>query len=208
MGTRDLQRGASLEFLKSVVCKIVNALADTKALVTERYPALHKEICREIAFITSQELEDKYPSLPPKMREMEFVKEHKTAFIMQIGGELASGQIHDGRAPDYDDWSLNGDLLFWNEVLEQPIELSSMGVRVDADSLQKQLVIRHAEERLQFPYHKGIVDGTLPLTVGGGIGQSRVCMYLLEKLHIGEVQASIWTEETVSACKEHGVQLL
>lgn len=198
----------NLEFLQSIVHKIVEAVADTKERVKERFPALTGSIHRDVFFITSQELEDRYPSLTPKEREKEVVREHKTVFVMQIGGALKSGQLHDGRAPDYDDWTLNGDLLFWNSVLEQPVEVSSMGIRVDAAALKKQLAIRGNEDRLGYAYHKGIVEGTLPLTVGGGIGQSRLCLLLLEKLHIGEVLCSIWPEDMVRACREAGVQLL
>lgn len=198
----------NLEFLQQVVRKIVGAVADTKERVKERFPALTGGIRRDVFFITSQELEDRYPALSPKERETEIVREHKTVFVMQIGGVLKSGRLHDGRAPDYDDWSLNGDLLFWNGILEQPIEISSMGIRVDAAALQKQLAIRGDEKRLQYAYHKGIVEETLPLTIGGGIGQSRLCMLLLEKLHIGEVLCSIWPEEMEKACREAGIQLL
>ena len=169
---------------------------------------LSKTVCRDVFFIDSQDLEDLYPALSPKEREAEIVKKHKTVFIMRIGGMLHSGIKHDGRAPDYDDWNLNGDLLVWNEILNEPLELSSMGIRVDAASLKVQLAACGAEDRLRFPYHQGIVNGTLPLTIGGGIGQSRLCLYLLEKLHVGEVQASLWTEETYRACEAHGIQLL
>ncbi len=198
----------NLEFLQDVVRKIVNAIADTKEAVREVFPALSQEISRDVTFVTSQELEDAYPSLTPKEREKAFVREHKTTFVMQIGGALKSGGIHDGRAPDYDDWSLNGDLLFWDEILEQPIEVSSMGIRVDAAALERQLKIRGNEERMQYPYHQGILKDELPLTIGGGIGQSRMCMLLLEKMHIGEVLCSIWPEDMEKACREQGVQLL
>ena len=198
----------NFEFLKEIVRRIVGAIADTKEKVTARYPMLSKTVCRDVFFIDSQDLEDLYPALSPKEREAEIVKKHKTVFIMRIGGMLHSGIKHDGRAPDYDDWNLNGDLLVWNEILNEPLELSSMGIRVDAASLKVQLAACGAEDRLRFPYHQGIVNGTLPLTIGGGIGQSRLCLYLLEKLHVGEVQASLWTEETYRACEAHGIQLL
>ena len=149
-----------------------------------------------------------YPALSPKQREYEIVKEKKTVFICQIGDKLKSGQKHDGRAPDYDDWSLNGDLLFWNYILNQPIELSSMGIRVDKESLISQLEKTGDTDRLKYDYHKKIVNGELPLTIGGGIGQSRLCLLLLEKLHVGEVQASVWPEETVKMCEQHGINLL
>ena len=198
----------TLDFLKNTVRKIVAAVADTKEAVRAAFPALTGRISREPFFILSQDLEDQYPALTPKQRETEIVKKHKTVFVMQIGGDLKSGDPHDGRAPDYDDWTLNGDLLFWNEVLAQPIEISSMGVRVDAAALKKQLEIRGNLDRLRFDYHKGIAEGRLPLTIGGGIGQSRMCLLLLEKLHIGEVLCSIWPEEMERACRAAGVQLL
>ncbi len=198
----------NLEFLKEAVNKIVAAVIRTEKKVNAEFPALKTDLCDTVTFITSQELEDLYPELAPKQRENEFVKEHKTAFVMQIGYELKSGQKHDGRAPDYDDWNLNGDLLFWNDVLEKAIEISSMGIRVDSDSLVKQLKTAGCEDRLQFDFHKRIADGTLPLTIGGGIGQSRMCMLLLGKMHIGEVQSSVWGEDVISKCRELGIELL
>lgn len=195
-------------FLQEIVKKIVGAVADTKAAVTTAFPALTGSVCREVYFITAQELADRYPALTPKQREEAVVREHRTVFIQQIGGKLASGERHDGRAPDYDDWSLNGDLMFWSEVLDTPIEISSMGIRVDADVLKAQLREAGCEERLQFPYHRGIAEGRLPLSVGGGIGQSRLCLLLLEKLHIGEVQASVWPATDRAACEQAGVPLL
>ena len=149
-----------------------------------------------------------YPDKSPKERERLITKEHKTVFIMQIGGLLASGQKHDGRAPDYDDWSLNGDIFVWDDVLDNALEISSMGIRVDENSLKTQLAEAGAEDRMQYDYHKMIADGTLPLTIGGGIGQSRLCMYLLEKAHIGEVQSSIWSDDMIAKCAEHGITLL
>ena len=163
---------------------------------------------RDVFFITTQQLEDLYPDLTPKQREDEIVKAHGTVFIMQIGGLLKSGQKHDGRAPDYDDWELNGDILAWNSVLGCAFEISSMGIRVDAESLHRQLEAENCLEREQFPFHKGILDGTLPLTIGGGIGQSRLCMLLLEKAHIGEVQCSVWNDEMRDECKAHNIILL
>jgi len=195
-------------FLHDIVTKIVCALWETKKKVSERYPALTSPIEKNVFFITSQQLLDRYPNLSAKERERAIVKEKRTVFIEQIGGALSNGESHDGRAPDYDDWSLNGDLLVWNDVMEEPIELSSMGIRVDAETLRKQLAIRGATEREKFAYHQGILNGTLPLTVGGGIGQSRLCLVLLEKLHIGEVQASIWSDEILKEAAEHGVALL
>ena len=195
-------------YLHDVVTKIVNALWETKKKVSQRYPELCREVERNVYFITSAKLQQKYPELTPKEREAAIVKEKKTVFIEQIGGVLADGQKHDGRAPDYDDWTLNGDLLVWNEVMQKPMELSSMGIRVNAESLRAQLEICGAMEREKFPYHQGILNGTLPLTIGGGIGQSRLCLFLLEKLHIGEVQASIWSQEILEEAAAHGVALL
>ncbi len=195
-------------YLKGTVCKIVNALVDTKEELNRRYPQLKTSLQRDVTFVTTQELEDQYPELSSKERENAFVKEHKTVFIMQIGGKLKSGQKHDGRAPDYDDWSLNGDIFFWNETLGCAEEISSMGIRVDADSLKKQLAEAGAEDRMAYPFHQGIVNGTIPLTIGGGIGQSRVCLLLLEKAHIGEVQVSLWPEEMVNLCRENNIFLL
>ena len=143
-----------------------------------------------------------------KQRENAVAKEHGTVFLMQIGGRLKSGKKHDGRAPDYDDWALNGDIIVWNDVLGCAFEISSMGIRVDAESLHRQLAEENCLEREQFPFHKGILDGTLPLTIGGGIGQSRLCMLLLQKAHIGEVQCSVWPDEMREECKAHGIKLL
>ena len=195
-------------FLKKTVQTIADVVADTKAVAAAAYPALTEPVRREVYFITAQELEDRYPDLDGKAREEAIVREQRTVFIMQIGGKLKSGKPHDGRAPDYDDWSLNGDLLFWSEVLERPIEVSSMGIRVNAESLRDQLRRAGCEERLQFPYHRAVADGTLPLTIGGGIGQSRMCLLMLEKLHIGEVLASVWSDEDKAACAAAGIPLL
>ena len=197
-----------VDYLKATVQKIITALAQTNEKLHAAYPQLKTEICEKVFFITTQELEDMYPDKSPKERENLIVKEHKTVFLMQIGGELKSGIKHDGRAPDYDDWSLNGDILVWNEVLDNAFEVSSMGIRVDEKSLAKQLEICGATDRMQYDYHKMIADGTLPLTIGGGIGQSRLCMLLLEKAHIGEVQASIWPDEMIEKCAENGIVLL
>jgi len=158
--------------------------------------------------VTSAELEDMYPDLTPKERENVFTKEHKTVFIMQIGGKLKSGAPHDGRAPDYDDWALNGDILFYNEVLDQALEISSMGIRVDEESMLRQLKERGCEERASLPFHAMLLRGELPLTIGGGIGQSRLCMLMMGRAHIGEVQSSIWDEHTLEVCQEAGIPLL
>ena len=198
----------NIEFLKATVRSVVKAIAYTKRKVSLCYPQLSGEICDEPFFITTQELEDMYPDKTGHERERLIVKEHKTVFLMGIGGKLKSGEKHDGRAPDYDDWSLNGDILFWNDVLQDSFEVSSMGIRVDADSLKVQLAECGAEDRMKYPYHKMIADGTLPLTIGGGIGQSRLCMLLLNKAHIGEVQSSIWPDDMIEKCAENGITLL
>lgn len=196
------------EFLKETVKAIVKAVAYTKRKVSLRYPQLSGEVCDTPYFITTQELEDMYPDKTAKERERLITKEYKTVFIMQIGGKLASGEKHDGRAPDYDDWSLNGDIFVWDEVLDNALEISSMGIRVDETSLKSQLAECGAEDRMKFKYHQMIADGTLPLTIGGGIGQSRLCMFMLGKAHIGEVQASIWPEEMYKECYAHNMRLL
>ncbi len=198
----------SIETLKAAVRDIVKAIANTKRKVNLRYPQLKTGICAEPFFITSQELEDMYPDKSPRERESIIAKEHGTVFVMQIGGVLKSGEKHDGRAPDYDDWSMNGDLFFWDEVLDSALEVSSMGIRVDEKSLQEQLAECNALDRNKYTYHKMISDGTLPLTIGGGIGQSRLCMLLLEKAHIGEVQASIWPSDMVEKLLEKGITIL
>lgn len=196
------------DYLKKVVQGIVGAICDTLDFLKCRYPQIDVELCRTTSFITSQELEDLYPDLTSKERENAFLKERKTAFIMQIGDSLRSGKPHDSRAPDYDDWALNGDLLFWDDVLGCAMEISSMGIRVDEKSLDEQLRKAHAEERRKLPFHKALLNGELPLTIGGGIGQSRLSMLLLGKAHIGEVQVSLWDDETKRVCKEHGIVLL
>ena len=198
----------NIQFLKETVKAVVKAIAFTKRKVSLRYPQLAGEICDEPYFITTQELEDRYPDMTGHERERLITKEHKTVFLMGIGGKLASGEKHDGRAPDYDDWALNGDILFWDEVLDDSLEISSMGIRVDAASLKTQLAECGAEDRMKYDYHRMIADGTLPLTIGGGIGQSRLCMLLLNKAHIGEVQSSIWPDDMIEQCAEHGITLL
>ncbi len=198
----------NLDYLKKVVQGIVGAICDTLDFLKCRYPQIDVELNRVVSFITAQELEDLYPTLPSKERENAYVKEHGTAFIMQIGDVLRSGKPHDGRAPDYDDWSLNGDILFWDEVLGCAMEISSMGIRVDEKSLAEQLKKAGAEERRELPFHRALLNGELPLTMGGGIGQSRLSMLLLGKAHIGEVQVSLWDEETKAVCKANGIVLL
>ena len=198
----------NIEFLKDTVRKIVKAAADTQNALCLSFPCLNKTIEREVFFVTSQELEDMYPTLSGKEREDAVTREHKTVFLMQIGQNLRSGQPHDGRAPDYDDWSLNGDILVWNDVLGRSLELSSMGIRVDKNVLRAQLEQRGALDRMKFDYHKMICDETLPLTIGGGVGQSRLCMQMLERAHIGEVQVSVWPEQMRQQCMENGIFLL
>ena len=196
------------EFLKDTVRKIVKAAADTQEVLCEAFPALGKTIEREVFFITSQELEDMYPGMSSKERENAITKKYKTVFIEQIGGKLQSGEPHDGRAPDYDDWDLNGDLLFWNETLGIAFEISSMGIRADSESLDRQLTLAGCDNRRELTYHKMLLNNELPLTIGGGIGQSRLCMLLLGKAHIGEVQSSIWDKNTVDICTNAGILLL
>ena len=197
-------------YLKNTVTTIVAALADTQATLRAVYPQLTPlpTIQREVSFVTAQELEDLWPELSPKERESAWVKDHPTTFLMGIGAPLKSGKPHDGRAPDYDDWNLNGDLLVWNSVLESAFEISSMGIRVSPESLDRQLTLAGCDDRRELPFHKMLLEGKLPLTIGGGIGQSRVSMYLLGKAHIGEVQASVWDQQTLEACRDAGVILL
>ena len=194
--------------LKETVERIVSAICGTLDELKWQFSDLSTELCRQVFFIKSQELEDLYPDKTPKEREQLIVKEHKTVFIQQIGGKLKSGKPHDGRAPDYDDWELNGDLLFWHEPLQCALEISSMGIRVDPESLDRQLTLAGCEERRKLPFHQMLLKGELPLTIGGGIGQSRLCMLLLGKAHVGEVQASLWDEETKRLCKQAGIVLL
>ncbi len=198
----------TLDFLKSTVRTIVSVMADTMDKIKEKYPHIKNSVERNVYFVTSQELEDMYPGLSTKERENEITRLYRTVFIMQIGKVLKSGNKHDGRAPDYDDWELNGDIMVWNDVLDSALELSSMGIRVDAGSLAAQLKEANAEDRMKFDYHKLISNGTLPLTIGGGIGQSRLCMFMLEKAHIGEVQVSVWPEDMKTQCKENNIILL
>lgn len=205
-----LPENRNLDYLKSTVMDIVEAICDTQDTMQAIYPQLQSlgKLDRRVSFVTSQQLEDAYPELTPKQRENAYLKEHKTAFIIGIGGALRSGQKHDGRAPDYDDWNLNGDIMFWDDVLGCAMEVSSMGIRVDPASLDRQLSVSGCNERRELPYHKMLLAGELPLTIGGGIGQSRLSMLLLGKAHIGEVQASIWDEYTEKVCSETGVTLL
>ncbi len=198
----------NLDYLKLIVRAIVRAICDTNDRLRVRYPQLPTVLCREVSFVTTQELEDRYPELTGSQREKAYVREHPTACILQIGGALRSGKPHDGRAPDYDDWSLNCDIFFWDDVLDRALEISSMGIRVDPAALDRQLKASGCEDRRELPFHKMLLEGQLPLTIGGGIGQSRLAMLMLGCAHIGEVQSSIWDEETVHACKTAGIPLL
>ena len=197
----------TVEFLKETVRKIFRAMKDLEKAVVKRYDVLKMKLPEEM-LIDSQELEDAYPGLSAKQREYEMSKKHGAVFLIGVGGELKSGTAHDGRAPDYDDWSLNGDILVYCQCMDIALELSSMGIRVDSAALSSQLRIRGKEELMKFEYHKMIADGSLPLTIGGGIGQSRLCMFMMEKKHIGEVQVSIWPETTLKECKTLGIPLL
>ena len=198
----------NLDFLKLIVRNIVKSICDTSEIVNACYPQLHTKLGRDISFITSQELEDMYPGRDSHARENAYVKDHHTACIMQIGGALNSGLPHDGRAPDYDDWNLNCDIFFWNDTLKCAMEISSMGIRVDAESLDKQLTIAGCDDRRELPFHKMLLNDELPLTIGGGIGQSRLCMLLLGCAHIGEVHSSVWDQATIDACQKAGIRLL
>jgi aspartate--ammonia ligase len=196
------------DYLKDTVRRIVKAIADTNRLLQQKYPLLTTQIREDVLFITAQELADRYPELSGKEREDAITREYGTVFLMQIGVPLADGKPHDSRAPDYDDWTLNGDLLLWNDTLGHALEISSMGIRVDAAALARQLAAADATDRMRFPYHQGIADGSLPLTIGGGIGQSRLCMLMLQKAHVGEVQVSVWPEDMIASCLEHNIPLL
>ena len=203
-----LRKDRTVEYLKNTVEKIYAALRSTAAHLCREYPVLDNYFAEEITFVTTQELEDAYPDKTPKERETAFVREHGAAFIMQIGGKLRSGKKHDGRAPDYDDWALNGDIVLYYPVLDCAFEVSSMGIRVDEKSLVAQLEAEGCTDRLNLPFHKALVSGELPLTMGGGIGQSRLCMFILNKMHIGEVQVSIWDEKTEKYCRENNISLM
>ena len=198
----------NVAYLKRTVRDIVSAVSETSSALNVAFPSLRTKLPSEVFFITTQELEDLYPDLTPKQREDEICKKKGVVFLMQIGKILKSGIKHDGRAPDYDDWELNGDILYWNDVLGHAFEISSMGIRVDPKSLDSQLTIAGCDDRRTLPFHKMLLAGELPLTMGGGIGQSRLCMLLIGTAHIGEVQVSLWDEATRKACEEAGVMLL
>ncbi len=203
-------RDRNEDYLKDTVRAIVGVLCNTQSTLRAVFPVLTRlpSVEREVSFVSAQELEDRWPELTPREREDAWVKDHPTTFLMGIGGALRSGKPHDGRAPDYDDWTLNGDILVWNSVLGRAFEVSSMGIRVDPAAMDRQLTAAGCDSRRELAFHKLLLEGKLPLTIGGGIGQSRVCMLLLGKAHIGEVQASVWDEETLTACRDAGVILL
>lgn len=198
----------TIDMLKATVRAIYLTFRKTEGFVCAHYPHIKPELPDEITFITSQELEDRYPDLTGKEREYKAVREYGAVFLMGIGGALKSGQIHDGRAPDYDDWDLNGDILLYDPLLDISLEVSSMGIRVDPAALKRQLAIRGCEERAELAFQKSLLNGELPQTMGGGIGQSRMCVYLLRKAHVGEVQASLWPDDVVEACHAANIQLL
>lgn len=207
----------NLDFLKKIVRKIYSAVVRTENQVQNYYPEIKPLLPEEITFFHAEELAALYPELTPRERETRVAREHKAVFIIGIGGEMPNGEVHDGRAPDYDDWNtpttggfrgLNGDIVIWNSILERAFEISSMGIRVDREALLEQLRIRNMPERSQLYWHQLLLNGRLPLTIGGGIGQSRLCMFFLRKAHIGEIQSSIWPEEMISRCEEKGIHLL
>lgn len=207
----------NLDYLKATVEKIYNALREVEHVIYRQFPHITPQLPEKLTFIHTEELLRQYPDLDAKGRETAAAKKYGAIFLIGIGAPLSNGEPHDGRAPDYDDWitpnsdgytGLNGDLILWNPILETAFELSSMGIRVDADSLKQQLAMRNAEERLQFNFHRSLVNGELPASIGGGIGQSRLCMFLLQKAHIGEVQASIWPEEQIEQCRAAGIELI
>lgn len=196
------------EYLRETVITIYNAVKNLGDYVNRIYRGLQTELPNEIFFVTTQELEDMYPELTPKEREDRIAEEKRAVFIMKIGGLMKSGIRHDGRAPDYDDWELNGDIVLWNDVLGIAFEISSMGIRVDEEAMARQLKLANAEERAGLPFHRAILNKELPYSIGGGIGQSRLCMFFLRKAHIGEVQVSVWPEDMIAECKENNIFLL
>lgn len=198
----------TIETLQNEVRKIYDVIRSTESYLSDIYPSLQPILPERIFFVTAQELEDQYPRLSPKDRENEIARRHGAVFIMQIGGRMNSGQIHDGRSPDYDDWTLNGDILLWYPLLQCAVEISSMGIRVNAESLSDQLFASNKMNRLNLAFHQAVLRGELPSTIGGGIGQSRLCMFLLRKAHIGEVQVSVWNERTLKECEEGNIPLL
>lgn len=211
------QENRNVEFLKSIVRRIYATFLRTEYLVCESFPKIKPTLPSEIYFIHSEELLQKYPNLSAKEREAAITREYGAVFIIGIGAKLSNGEKHDGRAPDYDDWStisengfagLNGDILLWNPILELPFEISSMGIRVDKDAMEHQLQIEDKEDRKELYFHKRLLNGEFPLSIGGGIGQSRLCMFLLQKAHIGEIQASVWPESMIQKCRENKIPLI
>lgn len=202
------KKDRNTETLKQTVIKIYNAMKETQKEVCREFPVLENNFPEEISFVTTQELLDMYPDLTAKERENKLLREKKAVFLMQIGGRLSNGEKHDGRAPDYDDWSLNGDIIVYYPVLDIALELSSMGIRVDENTLVSQCREADTEDRLKLDFHKAILNKQIPYTIGGGIGQSRLCMFMLGKAHIGEVQSSVWDDETYNICSENGINLL
>lgn len=198
----------TVETLKSFVKKIYTSMVATNAIICQKYTELECMFPKEIEFVTTQELYNMYPDLSPKERERELLREKKAVFLMQVGKYLESGERHDGRAPDYDDWELNGDILVYYPLLDISFELSSMGIRVDEEALLAQIKKEGCEERLELEFHKKLINGELPYTIGGGIGQSRLCMFMLEKAHIGEVQASVWPDDMIEECTKNGIHLI
>lgn len=198
----------NLEFLMDTVRNVYKCLRKTEKYMSIQYDYIEELLPHDIFFITTQELEDMYPKSTPKEREYNITKEKGAVCLMQIGGKLGSGEPHDGRAPDYDDWGLNADILMYYPVLDIALEISSMGIRVDKDALQHQLELADCKDRAEFPFQKAILEDKLPYTIGGGIGQSRICMFFLRKAHIGEVQCSLWPDETTAECQKNGIQLL
>ena len=203
-----LEKERTTDYLKDTVRRIVSAICMTADELEWEFPQTRSTLEREVTFITSQELEDLYPDLTPSERENVITREHHTVFLMQIGKTLRSGKPHDGRAPDYDDWELNGDILFYNPLLDRAFEISSMGIRVSPESLERQLALSGCTQRRSLPYHRSLLAGELPYSIGGGIGQSRLCMLLLGCAHIGEVQCSVWDAETRRLCEAAGINLL
>ena len=202
------QENRTLDNLYSIVEQIYSVLLKTEDMILHTYPQLTKKLPDKITFISAQELEDLYPNLTPKQREDEICQKYGAVFISQVGKVLSSGKPHDLRAPDYDDWDLNGDILLYNPVLKRAFEISSMGIRVDQKALIHQLEVTNTMNRLQLPYHQDLMNGLYPFTIGGGIGQSRLCMFFLEKIHIGEVQSSIWPVDMIEECRQQNIYLL
>ena len=198
----------NLDFLKKIVRRIYEAIKVTENKIYVEFPQITPILPEDIYFITAEELLQKYPGKTPKEREDLITKEYGAVFIIGIGGKLSDGSLHDGRAADYDDWSLNGDLLLWNPVLSHAFEISSMGIRVDEEALRRQLRERSQQNKESLMFHRMLLEGKLPYTIGGGIGQSRLCMFLLRKAHIGEIQASIWPQEMVASCRAHGIEIV